>query len=435
MACRHRAKYHSILGGKKFSRRVIKFAEFVDVSLLRFCKLGFSMQKFRLLTCLLDVEGASSLLDKWIGLTVKNHVKELDFDVPPRENVMYTLPQIIFLAESVTVLKLAGCKLEQPCNSLRFRSLKSLILKEVHLIEEMLHKLSTECPSLEDLLLFECWGFSRIYFSRACKLKIISIEESSQETLQSVKVIVPSLQGFTLIRFKRMGSCSIDLTGCSNLNKLSLFQANLMDQDLHCLISNFPLLENLCFSGCDFPNRVSISSHGIKILKFWDCHNIKTIDVDTPNLVSFVYSNNSIPISSINVPCPWEISMEHVVAENDTLWFMKLKEFLGVSNQIKDMKLYVKWDDEDLRAIDEFRNSLTSVPSEVGELSLRLIRGPLSSRAAWLDRLFGHFYSRNLKVPVINEADAKFVEVMLKFYLKLFTFPSKMCHKLTFSFT
>ena len=70
------------------------------------------MQKFRLLIGLLDVE-ASSLLDKWIGLAVKNEVQELDLNVQTDKNAMYTLPWIIFSAASFNALKLEGCKLEQ----------------------------------------------------------------------------------------------------------------------------------------------------------------------------------------------------------------------------------------------------------------------------------------------------------------------------------
>ncbi|KAK0595964.1 hypothetical protein LWI29_011505 [Acer saccharum] len=94
-----------------FRKRLHRFTEFVDAFLVRFGNLKLCMQKFRLLIGLLDVE-ASSLLDKWIGLAVKNEVKELDLIVQTYKNAMYTLPWIIFSAASLKALRLEGCKLE-----------------------------------------------------------------------------------------------------------------------------------------------------------------------------------------------------------------------------------------------------------------------------------------------------------------------------------
>ncbi|KAK0588423.1 hypothetical protein LWI29_000745 [Acer saccharum] len=302
-------------------------------------------ERFSLLMSLLDVEGSYSLLDKWIGLVIKNEVRELDFDVPPGKDVkMYTLPQIVFFAKSLTILKLGGCKLEDPSDTISFHSLESLTLRDVHINEDMLHKLTIGCPLLEDLFLFNCWGFRRIDVYNPCKLKIIKIEEDSHETVQSVKIVLPSLQGFRL-KSRRPKSCTIDLIGCPNLNDLTLIFVNLTDQELYCLISNFPLLENLCLGFCDLLNRVSISSYQLKFLRVQACRNLRSIDVDSPNLLLFNYFNDSIPTISMNALCPWKVTLERINPDADTLWFLKLKEFLGFTNQIKDLELYVDWDE------------------------------------------------------------------------------------------
>ncbi|KAK3194697.1 hypothetical protein Dsin_026007 [Dipteronia sinensis] len=410
LASRSMAEYQSRLG-KKFQRHLIKFVKFVDASLLRFCKLGFSLQRFGLLACLLEAEQSSFFLDKWIGLVIKNGVKELDLDVPPGHvEWMYTLPEIVFLAKSLTILKLGGCKLEHPSGTIRFHSLESLTLRDVHINEDMLQKLTIGCPLLQDLFLFDCWGFRRIDVYKACKLKIIEIEEHSHDTIQSVKIDLPSLQGFRL-RLKRPKLCTIDLVGCPNLNDLSLVCVNLMDQEFHCLISNFPFLENLSLSYCLLLNRVSISNYQLKILRVSDCRNLKAIDVDSPNLVLFRYSNDSIPTISMNALSTWKVCLEKINADAHTLWFLKIKEFLGFANQIKDLELYVEWD-EDSVGLNEFKNGLTSLPCEVGNLCLHLTRGSFSSRLAWLDGFFRLYYSRNFVVAVMNEADIKFIELL-----------------------
>ncbi|KAK2650179.1 hypothetical protein Ddye_017668 [Dipteronia dyeriana] len=409
-ANRYLAEYHSRLGNK-FLRPLIKFVKFVDASLLRFCNLGFSLQRFSLLTSLLDVEQSSSLLDKWIGLVIKNGVKELDFDVPPgRDEWMYNLPQIVFLAKSLTILKLGGCKLEHPSETIRFHSLESLTLTDVHINEDMLQKLTIGCPLLQHLVLSNCRGFTRIDIYKAYKLKIIEIQEYSHATIQSVKIDLPSLKVFRL-GLRPSKSCTIDLVGCPNLNDLTLSAVNLMDQEFHCLISNFPFLENLCLGYCLLLNKVSISNYQLKILRVSSCRNLKAIDVDSPNLVLFHYINDSIPTISMNAQCQWKVCLEMINADADTLWFLKLKEFLGFANQIKDLELYVDWDEDSL-GLNEFRNSLTSLPCEVGNLSLRLTGGSFSNRLAWLDGLFRLYYSRNFVVTVMNEADIKFIELL-----------------------
>ncbi|KAH7565255.1 hypothetical protein JRO89_XS09G0174800 [Xanthoceras sorbifolium] len=119
--------------------RFNKFLVFVDASLLRFCKLKFSVQKFRLSIGPLDVKGSSFLLDKWIGLVVDNEVKELDIHLISEKTLfyfprtielddMYTLPQKLFSAKSMTTLDVCGCKLEQSSGSAGLHFLKNVKL-------------------------------------------------------------------------------------------------------------------------------------------------------------------------------------------------------------------------------------------------------------------------------------------------------------------
>ncbi|KAK3219851.1 hypothetical protein Dsin_013821 [Dipteronia sinensis] len=147
-----------------------RFIEYVNASLLRFCELKFSMQKLRILISLLDIKESSCVLDKWIGLATENGVKELDFDVRTLTDSAYTLPGIIFSAKLLTTLKLAGCKLEQPSDTIRFLSLKSLTLNYVCISEVMLQKITSECVLLEELSMSNCWGAKRVHVFEAWML-------------------------------------------------------------------------------------------------------------------------------------------------------------------------------------------------------------------------------------------------------------------------
>ncbi|KAK0597571.1 hypothetical protein LWI29_026602 [Acer saccharum] len=141
----------SIREKRRFCKLINQFIQFVDASLLRFCELKVSMQKFRLSMTLVDVEGDSSLLDNWIELAVANEVKEFDFNVQT-DDMLYSLPETIFSAKFLTTLKLSGCNLEQSSNTIRFHSLKKLALDNVGMDEQMVQKFISECPLLEDFL-------------------------------------------------------------------------------------------------------------------------------------------------------------------------------------------------------------------------------------------------------------------------------------------
>ncbi|XP_031287753.1 FBD-associated F-box protein At5g56370-like [Pistacia vera] len=138
--------------------RLKEFMEFVDVSLLRFCELKFCMHKFRIFLSILDAKESAPYIDKWIGLAIEKGVKELDLQFLTESNAQYTLPQTIFSAGSVTTLKLVNCRLENTSDTIRFNSLIKLSLDSVFIHEEMVQKLSSECPLLEEIFFSECWG-------------------------------------------------------------------------------------------------------------------------------------------------------------------------------------------------------------------------------------------------------------------------------------
>ena len=203
--------------------RFHKFLGFVDSFLLRFCKLKFPMQKFRLSIGPLDVIGSSFLLDKWIGLAVENEVKELNFYLISRNTVhlprvvelddMYILPQTIFSAKSMTTLEVCGCKLEQPSVSAGFHFLKNVKLVKVLLNEQIVQMLITECPLLENLLLHYCSGLKHFCVSDALKLKVVEFFTSYDE-VESIEIAAPCIQKISLWFSKREPSCVIDIFEC-----------------------------------------------------------------------------------------------------------------------------------------------------------------------------------------------------------------------------
>ncbi|KAI9162120.1 hypothetical protein LWI28_024061 [Acer negundo] len=127
-------EYFSRREKRRFRGQINKFIRFADASLLRFCELKVSMQKFRLSMTLLDFEEDTSLLDKWIELAVVNEVKEFDFNFKMSRDKIYSLPGTILSAKFVTTLKLSGCNMELSSKTIRLHSLRKLSLDKVRTI-------------------------------------------------------------------------------------------------------------------------------------------------------------------------------------------------------------------------------------------------------------------------------------------------------------
>ncbi|KAK0600591.1 hypothetical protein LWI29_016432 [Acer saccharum] len=387
---------------RKFRKNLRKFIKFVDISLLRFCELEFSMQKFRLIIGLLDVKQLSSVLDRWLGLVVENRVKELDFEVQTRRYRVYTLSQTIYFAKSITSLKLSGCKLELPCGDIRLYALKSLSLDKVCITEEMLQKLISQCSLLEDLHL-SFLALKHIYISKPQRLKIISIMESPDE-LQSVQIVVPSLEQFSLICKE---SILIDMVECPNLMVLELTGVLFTDHEFRVFISSFPLLEDLNVRFCLLLERITISSTLLKNLSISLCLNLMAIDIDAPNLLSFRYYDNPIPVSSMNVPCPWKVKLSTGEVDPDTRWYLNVKEFLAGSKQIEDVILTVSSKKKNSFNFDECKERSPSFPCEIGNLRV-FIYEPSEHYAALLDGLLEVCYPRTLSI--LRYEDSYFIE-------------------------
>ncbi|KAK4839811.1 hypothetical protein QYF36_025169 [Acer negundo] len=226
----------------------------------------------------------------------------------------------------MTTLEVCGCKLEQPSGPAGFHFLKNVKLVKVLLNEQIVQMLITECPLLENLLLHYCSGLKRFCVSDALKLRVVEFFTSYDE----------------------------------------VESANSLDEEFDSIVSKY---SRICLSRCNFLEKVIISSIQLKKLQFVNCSSLKDIDIDTPNLVSFYYEGNSVPKSSINAPCSWDIRFENEGALN-TRWFLYVKDFLGV-NQIEDLFITLKSEkgDEEPYDIDDL-NKLPELP--LGDLYLRL---------------------------------------------------------------
>lgn len=381
---------------KSFCVNLKRFIEFIDASVHQFCKFNLCMEYLRLYVSLLNVKRSTSKVNKWIAMAVASDVKYLDFEVLSDEDTPYTLPPIIFSAKLLTTLRLSGCKLEHPSDTIRFHSLTKLRLDRVCLSGEIVQKLISECPLLEDLLISKCWGFKYLGISKTRKLKIMKIYPLPE--LELLTIVAPSLQDFALEDYGKCGPLMIDMAGCPNLSKLSLKGTTLRNQEFNHLISKFPFLEDLSVDRCDTLKTITISSDQLKNLSLKFCSNLKAIDVNSPNLHSFFYEDWSVPSFPVTALCPWEVSF-YSKPVIDTRWYLSIKEFLGISYKVEDLSICVGSVDKNSFDLDEFRMSLPSLPLEVEKLSLH-VNTASPNYAALLDGLLAICFPKTLSVDV-----------------------------------
>ncbi|GAY59900.1 hypothetical protein CUMW_198030 [Citrus unshiu] len=389
---------------REFRTCLARFIDAVDLSLSRFCNLKFSVQKLRIVIGVLDPEHLPPLLDKWIALAIENGVKELDFQILPdiKDYVhTYTLPQTVFSANFLTHLRLAGCKLEQPCYAMCFLSLKKLHLYGVYITEQMVQKLLHECHFLEDLNFFECLGLKLLCISGAHKLKILTIETLSSE-LKGVKIVASSLQQLTLqFPFEGQGTPVVDIAVCPNLKKFRAF--NLLGQEFCTLISKFPLLEDLSLFACSSFERITISSYQLKHLSLVHCASLKAINIDAPNLLSCNFWYNPFPIISINSQCSWNIHF-NCQDDHDGGWFLNFKDFLRISKKIEELSIDFL-SNQSLFNLYKFSRCCNSLPIQVETLRLRMVLTDISPSEyeILLDGVFWICYPRTLSLSTVNK--------------------------------
>ncbi|XP_011008449.1 PREDICTED: F-box/LRR-repeat protein At4g14103-like [Populus euphratica] len=245
----------------EYRQMLTKFMNYVDTSIFRFCKYKLSMQKFKLFLVLPDLE-LSSHLDKWVQKVIENGVKEVDFgfDLPGYLHFKkrYNMPDAIFAAKSVFVLKLFGCnvKLEESF-CIKLHSLQKLALKEVQMDDHLLRRIVTCCPLIEDISLRFCWGFKKIQVFELLRLKKFEIYSHLSKP-ESVEIKSPSLESFHCSFTVRSVKPIVSVDACQGLKSLILSGSFVTELPLQDLVPKFHVLESLRVGDCPVLKKVKI---------------------------------------------------------------------------------------------------------------------------------------------------------------------------------
>ncbi|XP_059457266.1 putative F-box/FBD/LRR-repeat protein At1g78840 isoform X2 [Corylus avellana] len=321
------------------------FKDFVDNSLKSHLQRKLSIHKLVLYITSCDLELARNL-DRWINVAIENNMKELDLHVVGKV-LFYSLPQTIFAATTMTGLRLCGCGLLS-LGDIKLPQLQKLYLRDLFVDQQTIEDLISSCPLIEDLRFIRCTGLKDLQVSGLLKLDRFEVHLCHEP--KNIEVKVPNLQTFWYCG-KKSTPCQIDLVACVRLKSLTLVDANMTDEMFQDLFASFPLLDKLDLSKCNKLKNITISSIRLKRLALRGCTNLIEADIDTPNLSSFEYKGNKMPISFPNPLClkeaklsfdpVYRASNELRLEKADVLWFGRLREFLSKFNNCNGLKLVV----------------------------------------------------------------------------------------------
>ncbi|GLT68278.1 hypothetical protein SLA2020_405260 [Shorea laevis] len=259
----------------------------------------FSQNKLRLVAFCIEFFSDSLYSDlySWIGLALENGVKRLDlcrecnsrckFDSLPKH--LFTLPRPLFSSNTLTVLNLTRCYLDQPLSI--FNSFRELSFNYCFIKDPIIWK-DDDFPFLECLVLCQCPNLTSVQISNLRRLHTIDVDFGS--SFSQLVVASPSIQSFTisLLPSRHRWSEIINIDGCDHLKSLFLKTADtITDRELHSLLSKLTLLEVLFLSICCQLNKIKISSPCLKTLQISDMKicRLSIIEIATPNLKNFIY--------------------------------------------------------------------------------------------------------------------------------------------------
>jgi len=213
-------------------------------------------------------------------------------------------------------------------------SLRNVLLGDEHAINHLI----SFCPLIEYITLKFCLvlssgggtkelmksvsisGLQKLKSVDVSGIKYVSIDASSLENL----CYSPDDPFYGV-------TSKIDFDRCRNLKELYLkyvaSTCSIYKWFLE-LFPKFPFLESLKLDSCDMPEKIDISSVPLKKLKFLDCFNLKEVNIDSPNLLSFGYIGDGASeptISFLKNSSQLEVYI-HIVVDCKDL--CKLREFV-----------------------------------------------------------------------------------------------------------
>ncbi|MED6156187.1 hypothetical protein PIB30_012202 [Stylosanthes scabra] len=326
--------------------------DYVTKRLMRLRDQGLAIKEFKLdLSNLLFPTRCSHLVDQWIHMACESGVQVLELHQcggytgsKYSEDDWYDLPLSVIEAKSLTKLKLAGgirIGQEFSNHSMKFPSVKMLSFAHVIFTHErIIEHLISHCPLIEHLTMEFCSVYNhlsiedplvqRIYWVKSLFLNgLQKLKEVNIQGIQEVHVDSPNLENLSYRPLYLDAPGKLNFDSCTNLRCLHLLRLEspaIADKWFLKLFSNNPFLESLKLGYCTMSERINISSVQLKALELYHCSNLKEVNIDAPNLLSFDYADyDEAVISFLRVSNQLEVSVSTIL---DFRYRFSLMEFI-----------------------------------------------------------------------------------------------------------
>lgn len=300
------------------------YVGYIDKTMRRYAEEKYFIRTFRLEFPSVD-KNLAPFIDKWVGIAVQNKVEEIDLNISEVNSPDYRLPEIVFSAKSLKVLKSYNVVLPY-YGTIKLHSLQCLELSNSTIDESILQRIVSISPLTDSKLEF-CTG-----------LKSISLPGLRSDLHDSY------VKASSLINFNYWGKFSwpfnVDVGALKNLRRLEIFYAPVTDKFVSLLVSQLPSLDNLMLFACYMLRSIEISSKWLKKFTIVECDELEKATIDAPNLLSFWYNGQpELCLSIINPQVHCDSHLYVSVTSVSIKWFIALKEFLIKSNIFNALEL------------------------------------------------------------------------------------------------
>ncbi|GJX62021.1 F-box domain containing protein, partial [Tanacetum coccineum] len=228
-------------------------------------------------------------------------------------------------------------------DDVKFKSLKMLSLSRVPIDEDIIKRLTTSCPLLEELNVKDCYGFKTFCVYGVPNLKKLAFYY--KHAVEIIDIEAPNLYACDLFLRDSEGRDApcMNLSSCKELRTLHLRGYLFpISEGLGDLLSSFPFLENLFFEPYKCKS-IKLSSHSLRTLVLISECDLEEMDMNMPNLLLFDYRGHSQNLGSlVRRPGPLKPRMECYPDDGvNIIWFEKLRRFLDKCVRFSEFKLHI----------------------------------------------------------------------------------------------
>ncbi|XP_074282029.1 F-box/FBD/LRR-repeat protein At1g78750-like [Silene latifolia] len=351
-----------------------RFVGFIDKTMQRYSMQKYRITKMHLMLLKID-EKLESLIDKWIMIAVQNQIQDFGISVVV-DGYYYRLPEILFCAKSLKVLKCDCAKLPY-YETMELVSLEYLTIYLDTVDGDMLQRIISSCPLVElDVTAETCLVNISLPWMK---------KGNGGDKFRSNGTMQSYLQESPLQKFVYSGlgddmlwPWNMNVVALKNLRKLEFEYASITDDIVSELACGLVALESLVLSECLNLKCIKISSNSLKQFRIGNAIHLIKVSIDAPKLLEFSY-NTEIETSLSLVRVPDHCNAQFLPLELHpltTVRLVKLKKFLVETNFFKSLVIDLSNPLE--IAVDEgqLRNAGTGLPYKLSELKL-------CGRSAW----------------------------------------------------